>query len=95
LEDAEKAVGLAPTDANILDTRGQIYSLALGRFNEAFADLDRAISKGIVGSGTYLGRGRCYEQNGNRDAPTIAKRCRRKSGKTTTTLFRPRRASGI
>jgi tetratricopeptide (TPR) repeat protein len=67
LEDAEKAVAAAPKDEIILDTRGQIY-LALGRLADAFADLDSAISKGNTSPGTYLGRGRCYEHNGNKDA---------------------------
>jgi WD40 repeat protein/tetratricopeptide (TPR) repeat protein len=67
LADAEKAVALAPEEPHILDTRGQIY-LALERFDEAFVDFDKAISGGVTSAGTYLGRGRCYERMGNRDA---------------------------
>jgi tetratricopeptide (TPR) repeat protein len=67
LDYAEKAVALAPEDANILNTRGHIY-LALDRFDTAFADLDKSISKGMESPGTYFGRGRCYEQMANRDA---------------------------
>jgi Tfp pilus assembly protein PilF len=42
--------------------------LALGRFDEAFADLDKSISMGMNSPGTHLGRGRCYEKKGNNDA---------------------------
>jgi len=67
LVDADKAVALAPNDHGVLDTRGQIF-LALGRFAEAFVDLDNAISNGAKGPRTYVGRGLCFEQRGNRVA---------------------------
>jgi tetratricopeptide (TPR) repeat protein len=68
LVDAERAVAFAPVTSTILDTRGQIY-LALSRIDEAFADLDRAISSGYTqGVGTWYARGRVYELKGNRSA---------------------------
>ena len=77
LADAEKAVQLAPDDTGILDTRGQIY-LALGRIEEAFTDLDKAIEKSpdlmttsrdlSSFTGIFFGRGRAQELRGNRDA---------------------------
>ena len=69
LDDADKAVELAPDNESILDSRGQIL-LALGRIDAAFADLDKAISKGYESAGTYYGRGRCYEL---KDDPEAAK----------------------
>jgi len=42
LPDAERAVELVPDNAKYLDTRGQIYA-ALGRREEAIADLERAL----------------------------------------------------
>jgi tetratricopeptide (TPR) repeat protein len=50
-----------------LDTRGQIL-FALGRTDEAFADLDKAITLGLRAAGTFYARGRVYELRGNRDA---------------------------
>jgi tetratricopeptide (TPR) repeat protein len=60
---AEKALTLAPDNPNILDTRGQIY-LGLNRVDEAFADLDKAINKGLRASVTFYGRGASYERKG-------------------------------
>jgi hypothetical protein len=64
LIDAERAVALAPDNADILDTRGQLY-LALRRMDAAFTDLDKAIAGGIAAPATYVGRGRCYEARGD------------------------------
>ena len=60
LADADKAVGLAPEDLLILDTRGQIR-LALG-------DLGKAIVLGLDYIGTRYGRGLAHELKGNSDA---------------------------
>jgi hypothetical protein len=81
--DADKAVALAPEDGNILDTRGQIL-LVLGRTEEAFADLDKAIPLGTNYVGTYFVRGRARDLKGNRD-PAIA----RWTPRTTTTPCLP------
>jgi tetratricopeptide (TPR) repeat protein len=43
LPDAERAVELAPDNSYALGTRGQIYA-ALGRREEAIADLQKALS---------------------------------------------------
>ena len=43
LPDAQRAVERAPDNASFLDTRGQIYA-ALGRREEAIADLKKALS---------------------------------------------------
>ena len=67
LADAEQAVALAPDDAGIIDTRGQIYS-ALGHWAEAIADLDKAIAGGVSGASTFTARGYAHEASGNRDA---------------------------
>jgi tetratricopeptide (TPR) repeat protein len=67
LADAERAVALAPDDASIIDTRGQIYA-ALGRFEAAVADLDKAIAGGASMASTFAVRGRAHEALGNRDA---------------------------
>jgi len=50
--DVECAVALAPDNPAILATRGQIY-LVLGRFDEAFADLDKAIAMGFQTPAVY------------------------------------------
>jgi tetratricopeptide (TPR) repeat protein len=63
LDDAEKAVALAPDNANILDTRGHIY-LALDRLDAAFADFNKAISLQVRTPGTYYGRATCWERRG-------------------------------
>jgi tetratricopeptide (TPR) repeat protein len=65
--DADKAVALAPERRNILDTRGQIH-LALGRTDEAFADLEEAIAVGFNDIRPCYGRGRAHDLKGNRDA---------------------------
>jgi WD40 repeat protein len=67
LADAEQAVALAPNDAGIIDTRGQIYN-ALGHWAEAIADLDKAIAGGVSGASTFTARGYAHEASGNRDA---------------------------
>jgi tetratricopeptide (TPR) repeat protein len=66
LPHAEKALALAPVNPNILDTRGQIY-LGLNKIEEAFADLDKAIAKGLRAPVTFYGRGVCYERKGKTD----------------------------
>jgi tetratricopeptide (TPR) repeat protein len=64
LSEANLALGIMPEQAGFLDTRGQI-SLALGRIEEACADLDRAVNgyarRNLEKPGTFNGRGRCYE----------------------------------
>jgi len=67
LADAERAVALAPGNANFLDTRGQIH-LALGHTDEALADLEKAMSKGFDQAHTWYARGRINELKGNREA---------------------------
>ena len=61
---ALKAVGLAPDNPYALDTRGVIYR-AMGRFDDALADFDKAIRIGIAAPSTYFERGRCHERKGN------------------------------
>ena len=67
LDDAEKSVALRADDRSALDTRGQIY-LALKRYDEAFADFDKAIRLGQTYSATFYGRARVHEFRGNKDA---------------------------
>jgi tetratricopeptide (TPR) repeat protein len=67
LADAEQAVALAPDDASIIDTRGQIYAV-LGRWADAIADLDKAVDGGVSGASTFAARGLMHEASGNRDA---------------------------
>jgi WD40 repeat protein len=67
LSDAEQAVSLAPKNPAILDTRGQIY-LALGRIDEALADLNQVVQLGINSAGTWYARGRANELKSNLDA---------------------------
>jgi WD40 repeat protein/predicted chitinase/peptidoglycan hydrolase-like protein with peptidoglycan-binding domain len=66
LPHAQKGLLLAPDQRDILDTRGQIY-LGLNKVEEAFADLDKAIAKGLRAAGTFYGRGLCYERKGRTD----------------------------
>ena len=42
--------------------------LALGRVDEAFADLDKVLSPSSRGPGTAYSRGRCHELKGRQDA---------------------------
>src|SRR5262249_12726644 len=67
LADAEQAVALAPDDADIIDTRGQIYT-ALGHCAQAIAALDKPIAGGVSGASTFAARGFAHEASGNRDA---------------------------
>jgi WD40 repeat protein/predicted negative regulator of RcsB-dependent stress response len=68
---ANIAVALASERPNALrdaiDTRGQIL-FVLGRTDEAFADLNKAITLGLDTAGTFYTRGRVYELKGSRDA---------------------------
>jgi WD40 repeat protein len=63
---AEEAMKLAPGNFHILDTRGQIY-FGLNRVEEACADLEEAIKRGLRAPGTYYGRGVCNERKGKTD----------------------------
>lgn len=67
LADAEKALSLIPERAEPYALRGLI-SLELGRIDEAFADLDKAIARGLRGAIYYNGRGRAHELKKNREA---------------------------
>jgi tetratricopeptide (TPR) repeat protein len=69
LPDADKAVALAPDWDDIRARRALIY-LAVGRVDEALADLDKVIARGLEIPRTFYGRGRCHELKGNRDAAT-------------------------
>lgn len=53
----------APNDPRFLDTRGQIYAKQ-GRWNEAIADLERALDAGLPGAETHLALALCYESKG-------------------------------
>jgi tetratricopeptide (TPR) repeat protein len=68
LEDAERAVALAPNNGEALDTRGQIY-LALDRIDAALTDFNRAIDNGHTSdAGTWYSRGLIMERKGEREA---------------------------
>ena len=67
LIDADKALALRPGDRNMLNTRGHIR-LAMGRVDEAFADLNSSITLGNQYPGTYYARGKAYELKSNRPA---------------------------
>jgi len=64
---ANGALNLAPEDVGVLALRGFIY-ISLNRIDEAFADIDAAISRGNGNLATYFARGLCHEVRGKRDA---------------------------
>jgi tetratricopeptide (TPR) repeat protein len=63
LADVEQAIKLLP-HSSFFDTRGQIY-LALGRADEAIADLDKAVADGSGGPDTLYALGRALELKGD------------------------------
>lgn len=70
LPDAERAISLAPNDANILDTRGQIY-LTLGKVAKGCADLNKSVAIGIDSPATYFAVGQCHEWADNNQRAII------------------------
>jgi tetratricopeptide (TPR) repeat protein len=71
--DLDRALGLidnvlerAPNDPRYLDTRGQIYT-KLERWDDAIADLERALQKGLSTPETHDALATCYGAKGVRD----------------------------
>jgi len=69
----DRALGLidnvlerAPNDPRYLDTRGQIYT-RLERWDDAIADLERALQKGLSTPETHNALATCYGAKGVRD----------------------------
>lgn len=56
----------APNDPRYLDTRGQIYA-KLERWDDAIADLERALQQGLSGADTHAALAVCYGAKGLQD----------------------------